>query len=124
MVQALGGVEGKVGKIFTGVNGIMGAFAQGGVFGLAAAGIGMAFKFVMDKIEEVKKKAEEAAKKMKESFENMFKGLGTSISGMREAAATRVGNINYDTGRAVSGVSKETKAAIAKLQSEGLDRRS
>ena len=52
VVQALGGVEGKVGKIFNSINGLMGGFAQGGAFGLAFAGIGASFTLVMNKIKE------------------------------------------------------------------------
>lgn len=107
VVQALGGVEGQVGKIFNGIGNIMGAFAQGGVFGLAVAGIGMAFKFVMDKIEEAKKKAEEAAKAMKEAWEKAFNRLGERISAIRGAGGSRVEQSNYDAGRLSKDITRE-----------------
>lgn len=124
VVQALGGVEGQVGKIFNNIGGLMGAFAQGGLFGLAVAGIGTAFKFVMDKIDEAKKKAEEAAKAMKESFQKMFDKLGDSISRIRESGNSRVEQGNYSTDRMSKAITREQKAEIAKIRSEGIDRRS
>lgn len=124
VVQALGGVEGQVGKIFNGIGNIMGAFAGGGVFGLAVAGIGLAFKTVMDKIEEAKKKAEEAAKAMREAFEKMFEGLGERISRIRGGANERVEYGNYESGRLSKDITREQKAEIARIQSEGIDRRS
>lgn len=124
VVQALGGVEGQVGKIFNNIGGLMGAFAQGGVFGLAVAGIGTAFKFVMDKIDEAKKKAEEAAKAMKESFQKMFDKLGDSISRIRESGNSRVEQGNYSADRMSKAITREQKAEIAKIRSEGIDRRS
>lgn len=107
VVQALGGVEGQVGKIFNGISGIMGGFAQGGAFGLAVAGIGMAFKFVMDKIEEAKKKAEEAAKAMKDAWEKAFNRLGERISAIRGAGGSRVEQSNYDAGRLSKDITRE-----------------
>lgn len=124
VVQALGGVEGQVGKIFNSIGGLMGAFAQGGIFGLAVAGIGTAFKFVMDKIEEAKKKAEEAAKAMKESFQRMFDGLGDKISRIRAGGEGRIEQGNYNTSRLEKDITREQKAQIAKIRSEGIDRRS
>ena len=124
VVQALGGVEGQVGKIFNNIGGLMGAFAQGGLFGLAVAGIGTAFKFVMDKIDEAKKKAEEAAKAMKESFQKMFDKLGDNISRIRESGNSRVEQGNYSTDRMSKAITREQKAEIAKIRSEGIDRRS
>ena len=124
VVQALGGVEGQVGKIFNGISGIMGGFAQGGAFGLAVAGIGMAFKFVMDKIEEAKKKAEEAAKAMKDAWEKAFNRLGERISAIRGAGGSRVEQSNYDAGRLSKDITREQRNEIAKIRSEGIDRRS
>ena len=124
VVQALGGVQGQVGKIFNGIGNIMGAFAQGGVFGLAMAGIGTAFKFVMDKIEEAKKKAEEAAKAMKEAWEKAFNRLGERISAIRDAGGSRAEQSNYDAGRLSKDITREQKNEIAKIRSEGIDRRS
>lgn len=124
VIQALGGVEGQVGKIFNNIGGLMGAFAQGGIFGLAVAGIGTAFKFVMDKIEEAKKKAEEAAKAMKESFQKMFDGLGDKISRIRAGGEGRIEQGNYNTSRLEKDITREQKAQIAKIRSEGIDRRS
>lgn len=124
VVQALGGVEGQVGKIFNNIGGLMGAFAQGGLFGLAVAGIGTAFKFVMDKIDEAKKKAEEAAKAMKESFQKMFDKLGDNISRIRESGNSRVEQSSYSTDRMSKAITREQKAEIAKIRSEGIDRRS
>lgn len=124
VVQALGGVEGQVGKIFNNIGGLMGAFAQGGIFGLAVAGIGTAFKFVMDKIEEAKKKAEEAAKAMKESFQRMFDGLGDKISRIRTDGAGAMEQRSYDRSRLEKDMTREQKEKIAKIRSEGIDRRS
>lgn len=124
VVQALGGVEGQVGKIFNNIGGLMGAFAQGGIFGLAVAGIGTAFKFVMDKIEEAKKKAEEAAKAMKESFQKMFDGLGDKISRIRADGAGTMEQRSYDRSRLEKDMTREQKQQIAKIRSEGIDRRS
>lgn len=102
----------------------MGSFAQGGIFGLAVAGIGTAFKFVMDKIEEAKRKAEEAAKAMKESFQRMFDGLGDKISRIRAGGEGRIEQGNYNTSRIEKDITREQKAQIAKIRSEGIDRRS
>lgn len=124
VVAALGGVDGQVGKIFGSINGIMGAFAGGGVFGLAAAGIGTAFKTVMDRIEAAKKKAEEAAKAMREAFQKMFDGLGDSISRTRGRANDRVEQGNYNTGRLSKAITREQQMDIMRIQSEGIDRRS
>lgn len=124
VVQALGGVEGQVGKIFNGIGNIMGAFAQGGVFGLAVAGIGTAFKFVMDKIKEAKEKAEKAAKAMREAFEKMFDGLGERMAKIRGGANESVETGNYEAGRLSKDITLKQKEEIARIQSEGIDRRS
>lgn len=102
----------------------MGGFAQGGAFGLAIAGIGMAFKFVMDKIEEAKKKAEEAAKAMKDAWEKAFNRLGERISSVRGAGGSMVEESNYNAGRLSKDITREQKNEIAKIRSEGIDRRS
>lgn len=68
VTNALGTMGGQAGKVAGALGGLFQSFAHGGAIGLAIAGITTAFSFVMDKIEETKKKAEESAKKIAESF--------------------------------------------------------
>lgn len=124
VVQALGGVEGRVGKIFNSINGLMGGFAQGGAFGLAFAGIGAAFTLVMNKIKEAKEKAKQAAEEMRDSFKKMFDGLGDKIQEIRGDGNKRIEQSTYSTERLGKQISRETKDDIAKIRSEGIDRRS
>ena len=78
----------------------------------------------MDKIEEAKRKAEEAAKAMKESFQRMFDGLGDKISRIRIGGEGRIEQGSYNTSRIEKDITREQKAQIAKIRSEGIDRRS
>ena len=119
---SLGTLDGRAGKAATAVNGLLSSFAAGGAGGLAAAGIGIAFNFVIERIQAVGKKAEETARKMKDAFARAVPAIKAAFSfanGMRDAdAAGRAGAMASLSGDANAAHAAEVRgirqnAAIA-----------
>lgn len=90
---AMGTLGGQAGRVGGQIAGIFSSFAQGGVVGLAIAGLTAAFGHLISKMEEAQQKAAETTKKMLESFSGAtaaLKGafsLASSVEGAKSARA-------------------------------------
>lgn len=124
---SLGTLDGRAGKAATAVNGLLSSFAAGGAGGLAAAGIGIAFNFIIERIQAVGKKAEETARKMKEAFARAVPAIKAAFSfanGMRDAnAAGRAGAMASLSGDANAAHAADVRAIRqnAAIAAAGLD---
>ena len=122
VTNALGGLNNEAGKVAGKLGGLFSSFAQGGVIGLAIAGVTTAFNFLSDKIEESKKKAEEAAKSIKKSFEDRLSKIKIGFDNTKSKNQNSILATESSTNLANSKLSP-LQEQINRIKQEGKIRR-
>ncbi len=92
VAAAMGTLGGTAGRVGGQITSIFSSFAQGGVVGLAVAGLSAAFGVLISKMEETKKMAEETVRKMVDGFTTAsaaIKGAFSTASSVAGAKSAR-----------------------------------
>lgn len=121
VTSALGTMDNKAGRVAGTIGSLFATFAQGGAIGLAIAGVTTAFSFVIDKIEETKKKAEKAAEDVKKAFEEKLSNINVVFQSAKSVNDRQIADAETNAGLLESIL--PMKAEIARLKEEGKLRR-
>lgn len=73
--SAVGGIDGEVGKVAGGLSKVFSSFAQGGVVGLAIAGVTTVVGMCISKFKEMREHAKAVAQAIKDNVVNAMKGV-------------------------------------------------
>lgn len=117
-------IGGTAGRVTGAISGLFGAFAQGGVAGVAMAGITMLTGKLISMWKKCKEKAEEAAKAIVESYTKAAEQISNRFKKVSEDIGKAKDNADFN----ISLRNKENKltqnAAIRNIQQKALEARS